>query len=186
MIEPIEPEVAPNQSSEAPPLDEGKPVVLPSPTRPLLGPALWIGGATLWAYVVAGQFVLRADMPEVLGIGFVVGVMVSTAYLACGRSLERLPARGAEAQRARFVKPTWVGVAVAAGVVVLISLLLTRAGDGPAMLLLLLISLAGVVLGKRFTGRPLTPLRGGRRALGVVLWITSVVLALMVVTSAVG
>lgn len=154
-------------------------------TRPLLGPAAWIGGTTLWSYVVAGQFVLRANMPEVLGIAFVVGVLVTTAYVACRRSLELLPARGEDEQKARFVKPTWVGVAAAAGVVFVASLVASGLGDAPAMLLLLIASGGGVVFGQLWTGRPRERLRAGRRALGVVAWAAAVVLGLVVVLSAV-
>lgn len=183
------PEVVPEDQfarNEAPTINEQKPeLAFRAPTRPLLGPALWIAGATLWAYVVAGQFVLRAQMPEVLGIGFVVGVLVSTAYLACGRSLELLPARGAEEQKRRFVKPTWVGVLVAAGAVLVFSLIFARAGDGPVMLFLLVSSLVGVILGKRFTGRPRVRLSLGRRVLGFGLWLAAVLLALIVILSAV-
>lgn len=183
------PEVVPDDQfarNEPATINEQKPeLAFRAPTRPLLGPALWIAGATLWAYVVAGQFVLRAQMPEVLGIGLVVGVLVTTAYLACGRSLELLPARGAEEQRRRFVKPTWVGVVVAAGAVLVFSLIFSGAGDGPVMLFLLLASLVGVILGKRFTGRPRTQLSFGRRVLGVGLWLSAVLLALIVILSAV-
>ena len=154
-------------------------------TRPVLGPALWIASTTLWSYVISGQFVLRSGMPEVLGVGLVVGVLVSTAYLACGRSLELLPARGQEARKARFVKPTWIGVALAAGVLLLTSLVFSRASDGVTMLFLFVLTLVGVVFGKRFTGRPQQRLRGARRALGVGLWIAAVVLSLVVILSAV-
>jgi hypothetical protein len=153
-------------------------------TRPVLGPAAWIGGATLWSYVVAGQFVLRANMPEVLGVALVAGVLVTTAYVACGRSLELMPARNGEEQKARFVKPTWVGFAAAAGIVLLASLVASGIGDAAAMLLLLLASGAGVVVGQRWTGRPRKQLSGGRRALAIVAWVAAVVLALVVVLSA--
>lgn len=171
---------------EPPTINEQKPeLAFRTATRPLLGPALWIAGATLWAYVVAGQFVLRARMPEVLGLGFVLGVLVTTAYVACERSLELLPARGAEEQRRRFVKPTWVGFVMAAGAVLVFSLIFSRAGDGLVMLLLLLSSLAAVMSGKRFTGRAGKRLPFWRRVLGVGLWLAALLLALTVVLSTV-
>jgi hypothetical protein len=161
------------------------PVALHAATRPLLGPATWIGGTTLWSYVVAGQFVLRAGTPEVLGVGFVVGVLVSTAYVACRRSLELLPAIGEDARKARFLRPTWRGVGVAAAVVLVASLAWSRAGDGPTMLFLLATSCACVVLGKHYTGKPRTRLRTRWRVLGIVAWVAAVALSLMVVVSAV-
>jgi hypothetical protein len=161
------------------------PVALRAPTRPLLGPATWIGGTTLWSYVVAGQFVLRAGTAEVLGVAFVVGVLVSTAYVACRRSLELLPAIGEDARKARFVRPTWMGVALAAAVVLVASLAWSRAGDGPTMLFLLATSCACVVLGKHYTGKPRTRLRTRWRVLGIVAWVAAVALSLVVVVSAV-
>jgi hypothetical protein len=161
-------------------VEQPKPAELPlqAATRPLLGPATWVAGAALWSYVVAGQLVVRVGMPELLGIAFVLGVLVTTAYVACGRSLELLPVRGEDARRARFVKPTWVGVALAAALVFVAALVGAGVGDGAAMLFLLVASCAGVVLGKRFTGRPPERLRGSWRAVGVIAWVAAVTLSL--------
>jgi hypothetical protein len=42
--------------------------------RPLLAQALWLSGAALWAYVVAGELVVNLSLPELLGL---VGVLAS-------------------------------------------------------------------------------------------------------------
>ena len=158
-----------------------------APTRPTLGPALWLGGATLWAYVVAGQFVVLAGMPEVLGLAFVCAVFVSAAFLAVSRTLELMPATGAEERKARVVRPAAFGVGFALAAIVFAAMLGSSSSDtdGLAMLGLMFLGGVGVIAGKRFTGRPLERVSGGRRAFGIALWVMALGLTLMVVASAV-
>ena len=120
-------------------------------------------------------------LPEVLGIAFVVGVLVTTAYVACGRSLELLPDRG-ETTEARFGEPTWsesrpqlgfVRSSLVASGLAMLKRCCCCGSEG-----------AGVVVGQRGTGDRASRAER-RRALGVLAWAAGVVLGLVVVLSAV-
>jgi hypothetical protein len=48
---------------------------------PHLAQALWMFGALLWGYVVIGEFVVRYEMPELLGL---LSLLASLGYAALG------------------------------------------------------------------------------------------------------
>ena len=63
--------------------------------RPLLGPSIWIFGATLWAYAVMGEWVINFDLSERLAFLSVIAVFAiswysSTGYVPGGKLREKI------------------------------------------------------------------------------------------------
>ncbi len=86
------------KTNQAPPPEQSPSLRDPSKSafagdvrRPLLGPSLWIFGALLWAYVVAGEFVVVADFPELIAILGVLLVYATSWFMAVqGKRSEEL------------------------------------------------------------------------------------------------
>lgn len=171
------PQDAPEEPSpvEAPPPLEAlqeRPARAPSP---VVGPALWVSGVLLWAYVVMGQFTTSwfshaAPLGEAAAT---LGVVLATAIalrVAVGRSLHaregKIPGRAAR-----------VGLLalLLAFLVVTVLSVIARATtadlDGLVMAVLTTIALAAFLNGRRLTGPAPVPPTHRQRVFGALLWV---------------
>jgi hypothetical protein len=76
--------------SDAAPVEPEQPTFKRQREWPLCGPALWIFGAVLWAYIVAGELAVRADsaLVEALGAIAVLATLFANWYTAVQRNAE--------------------------------------------------------------------------------------------------
>lgn len=180
-------EEAGNVPSNAPTGDAPMPTVAPAPAvappRPLLGPALRIFGALLWAYVVFGQFTTSWIDDRPLGEGWaLLGVLATTAtvaVLAMRRSVRVTPT-GALG----IVRRTAAAVAIAllAWLATVAFVTVTRAFDGDTKnaVALVIVALAASIFGLRMNRDPRgTQGTHGRRVVQVMIWITLAVVTLV-------
>ena len=142
-------------------------------TRPVLGPALWLFGAMLWAYVIVGQLVVEEGFPEMLGLLGLLFVIGVTWFFAIERSFSEDPPTP-ETRLARIVRP----FALAFGLWLLTTLLSTVIGmstfgnlDSAITLTLWSFSLIPFFVGRRMTGGRAASIDKSRRPLGILLWI---------------
>lgn len=142
--------------------------------EPTLGPALWLFGTTLWAYVVAGQLVVSQDFPEpvaVLGVLFAVGV---SWFFAIEQSfLVEEPSRETRLQRIFLPLGMALGLWLATLLMSAVIGLTSRDDiDSAITLSLWLLSLVPFFVGRRISkGTSRSVQDGARRALGILLWI---------------
>lgn len=142
----------------------------PSATRLLMGASLWTYGALLWAYVVMGEWVLGAKLPEVLGLGVVL-MSFGLAWSASVRD-----ARRAGADRWKLVTPGVTGLVLFALTIALASLLFasSRRGSVAATTVgLWLFAAAVYAAGRVLTARRKAKLSGWQLARSIALWVLS-------------
>lgn len=148
----------------------------------VLGPALWLFGTTLWAYLVAGQLVVTQDFPEplaALGVLFALGV---AWYFAIEHSfLVEAPSKETR------VKRLFAPLGIALGLWLATLLLGTVVGltsnediDSTITLGLWLLSLVPFFVGRRMTRVAAPSLQdGARRALSILLWLGAGIVTLV-------
>jgi hypothetical protein len=176
-----------------PPADAMVPLTMKAPSRaiPVLGPALWLFGVLLWAFVAMGALVTLSSptgrgplLEEGLGVMFVVAAMLTALIAAVRRSLEFAPTRSSAATVARasvvvlLALPAWL-------ILTMIAAAIGRASstnlDKPITL-----SLLGVAGVAAFAGRWL--LRGSsgartqqQRVIAGALWTVIVLVTVLAV-----
>ena len=134
--------------------------------RPLLGPSLWVAGASLWAYVVMGELVVEARFPETLAVAVVFGAY-AVAWL---RSV-----RGAGSVALAFAP----GIAgpLLCGALVLLTMMLagsSRRSDVETVTVgLWLIGAATYFVGRRVTALPRPEPSRLRRGGTIAVWLVS-------------
>jgi hypothetical protein len=151
------------------------------PSRPMLGPSLWLFGALLWAYVVAGELVVRSSFPEPLGWLGLMFVLGTTWFFAIERSfVEDPPVPNERAKR------VFVPLAAAIGLWLATLILSTVIGattpgdlDGLITVGLWLFSLAPFFVGRRMTGTQHPAIDPSRRPLAILLWIGATLVTLV-------
>lgn len=152
------------------------------PLHPVLGPALWLFGTALWAYVVVGQLVVGEGFPEPLGaLGAVFAVGVSWYFAVEQSFLTEEPTP--KTRLARILAP----LGIALGLWLATTLLGTAIGlanrdniDSVITLGLWLFSLIPFFVGRRMTrGARRSPQEMGRRAVGILLWVGAALVTLV-------
>lgn len=149
------------------------PATTPPPSQ--LMQTLWISGALLWAYVVSGEYVIRADLPEVLGVLGVLGALAASWH----KATSSLPA-----------DPLWpralpglLALGLGAAVVIFGLIVADALHFGHSELFGLVLLALGVLsyfAGRRLTKLPAAlPASRGRRAISVVLWMIASVATLI-------
>jgi hypothetical protein len=150
----------------------------PRKSRPVLGPALILLGAMLWAYVVMGTFTtswLSGSAP--LREGFAVMGVVFVTVCAWIFALRRSRPDPARAARGPVARSAAIGLAALGLWVlcVLLAILLGIAIPAPGFIEAVLLIVAGVAafVGHRWTAPPgpPPPLSPGRRAATAAMWI---------------
>ncbi|HWA77913.1 MAG TPA: hypothetical protein VG937_36515 [Polyangiaceae bacterium] len=151
------------------------------PTRPVLGPSLWLFGALLWAYVIAGELVVRSGFPEPLGWLGVLFVLGVTWFFAIERSfVEDPPAPNERLKRALSPLVAALGLWIATLIVSTLIGATSRGDlDGLITVGLWLLSLAPFFGGRRMTGNRRPPIDPSRRPLGILLWIGAALVTLV-------
>ncbi len=156
----------------------------PSATpRPLLGPALRIYGALLWAYVVFGQFTTSWIDDRPLGEGWaLLGVLATTATVAV--LAVRTSVHVAPTTALGIVRRTAAAVAIAllAWFSTVAGLTVTRAlnGDLKNAAALVFVALVASVVGLRMNRDPARDAAmHGRRVVQVMIWVTLSVVTLV-------
>jgi hypothetical protein len=149
---------------------------------PRLGPALWMAGVLLWAYVALGRLIVNQGFPEGVGAVVVLGCFAIAAYSSLEQSLRAEPLENRDARRARIVQALLLGFGLFCGAVSLAIIVGLTSGDDldePLTYVLVLLALAGIVFGKRATSTAGAPVALQRRALSVGLWFCGVLLTLL-------
>lgn len=126
------------------------------PRRTLFESALFVSGCLLWAYVVFGELVVEASLPEVPAALLVIACGVGAAIYAGRRGLAAEPAPEEQRSR-RFVVPALAAVLLVAALVFAVSLLARASGifpDGPVTVLLLVAGVAAAAWGRNRLGGP--------------------------------
>jgi hypothetical protein len=148
----------------------------------VLGPALWLFGTALWAYLVAGQLVVTQDFPEPLAAFGVLFALGAAWYFAIEHSfLAQQPSK--ETRLMRIFAPLgiaflfWLATLLVGTVIGLSS---NEDIDSLITLGLWLSSLIPFFVGRRMTrvAAP-SPQDGARRALGILLWVGAAVVTLV-------
>jgi hypothetical protein len=155
------------------------------PSRPLLGPGLWLFGTALWAYVIVGQLVVAQDFPEPLGAVGVLFAFGVAWYFAIELSFAADPPPP-HARSSRILLPAAIAFSFWFGTAVIAALIgASGAGsDAPLTVGLWLFSLVPFFIGRRMTHpgwRP--PADTARRVVGVLLWVGAVLVTLVALVS---
>lgn len=152
------------------------------PTHSVLGPALWLFGTTLWAYVVVGQLVVVQDFPEPIGVIGALFTIAASWYFAIEQSFltdEPTP----KTRLPRILAP----LGIALGLWLATTLLSAAIGhassdniDSVITLALWLFSLIALFVGRRMiSGTLRAPQDSARRALGILLWLGAALVTLV-------
>jgi hypothetical protein len=151
------------------------------PSRPLLGPSLWLFGALLWAYVIVGELVVRSGFPEPLGWLGVLFVLGVTWFFAIERSFgEDAPAPHERLKRALSPLAAAVGLWLATLILSTVIGATTPGNlDGLITVGLWLFSLGPFFVGRRMTGTQRPAIDPSRRPLGILLWIGATLVTLV-------
>ncbi len=173
-----------------PPAQEPEPVpalvnaVQARPSRPLLGPSLWVAGVLLWAYVVMGIFTTtrlpftakRLPMPEETALVLVIAAYATAGVLAVRRSLA--VADGESGRRAGVIAAGAIGFWM---LFVFAAMVLAMLGfpEGLVSFFLILWSGFAVWRGRRLTNRSTLPDPGENRVVTIAMWIGAVVASLV-------
>jgi hypothetical protein len=133
-----------------------------APRRSAVGEALFVSGVLLWSFVVMGELTTsyapgRHQMlvGEALAVVFVLTTTAATWGAAVRRNLALSPAT---AERAVYLRATAIAIAALMlwGLVVYVATAMGKAAsrnvDGPITLMLLVLSLAGSLVGRRMAG----------------------------------
>jgi hypothetical protein len=149
---------------------------------PLLGPALWIFGAVLWAYVVAGELSVRTDsaLVEALGAVAVLATLGANGYAAmqCGPHGRKWELR---------ILPGVIAVALwvlVLGVLTRVSGAPTRSEVEGITVALWIVSFVAFLLGRYLTGPSRRSLAPRGRFGRIVLWTISALVTLIALGSA--
>ena len=151
-------------------------------TRPLLGPALWTGGVTLWSYVAFGRLVVNQGFPEAAAFPIVIFCFAVSAYLSLERSFAVEPPLTSREGRGRIVRTLVLATGLFLGSVSLAIMIgLTSNEDLDALLSLFLtvLGIAAIFVGRRGVQARWLAEGAAQRALGVLLWIASIALTLL-------
>jgi hypothetical protein len=153
------------------------------------GPMLQLLGVTLWAYVVMGQLVTTYAPGKhslLLGEGtavlFVLVASVVTWLVAVRKSLVASPAPGTGGRVARAVvigmlaSMSWCTVTAGAAVT---GKAAAKNADGTVTVMLLVISIAALVYGRRLSPAPEAMPTQRARVVGRVLWTGAALLTLV-------
>jgi len=119
--------------------------------HPKLGPALWIFGAFVWTFAVAGEFTTAGFVGEGVATVTVLVVTGVTAAIAVGRSLVTEP--GKVARRFALTAALTLALSIVFAVSLVFCLqLLNMASDIAVTLFLLIVGVAAVWRGRGWTG----------------------------------
>lgn len=164
----------PSPVEPPPPLEalQQRPARAPSP---VVGPALWVSGVLLWAYVVMGQFTTSwfshaAPLGEPAAT---LGVVLATAIalrVAVGRSLSARDGK----MPGRAVRVGLLALLLGFLVVTVLSVIAratTADLDGLVMAVLVTIAFAAFLNGRRLTGPAPVPPTHRQRVFGALLWV---------------
>jgi hypothetical protein len=164
-------------------LDSDNARALQPPTRSyVFGPALWMLGALIWAFTVAGEFTTAGIIGEGVAVLGVLGVTITAGIFAIRRQLDSM-AKDRRLWGSTVAKT--LGIFALLVLVVGFPLSVLQAGSDVGMtLLLLLIGVCVAWLGSRFTAPGKNPPRAALRlsllAMAVVLSIATIVHVLAV------
>jgi len=149
--------------------------------HPVLGPGLWLFGAALWAYLVAGELVVMRGFPEILALLGVLFAVVVTWFFAIEHSfLTEAPTD--ETRTRRLFAPLgialglWLSTLLVSAVIGLTS---NVDLDGLITVGLWLFSLVPFFVGRRMTRSPHASQDSARRALAILLWLGSSLVTLV-------
>lgn len=148
---------------------------------PRLGPALWMAGVLLWAYVVVGRLIVSHGFPEGVGAIIVLMSFATAAYFSLEQSRVVDPPEPGGA-RARIAQAVLLAIGLfLGGVALAIMVGLTSHDDldEPLTYVLLLFSLAGIIFGKRATSDKSVRRDLQRRALSAFLWLGGALVTLL-------
>jgi hypothetical protein len=186
------PDDAPSAPYRAAAAMEPVPPFLPraSPAVTVWGPVLWTFGVVLWSYVVMGQLVTSyapGGRSLLLGEGAAVFFVLVASFvawlLAVRRSLLAQPASGTAGRLARAVilgmlaSMSWCTVTAGAAVA---GKSAAKNADGSITVLLLVVSIAALLYGRRLSARRDVDTTSQRaRALSRIAWAGAALLTLV-------
>lgn len=154
--------------------------------RPILGPGLWIGGVLLWAYVVAGEFIVGMELPEGVGaLALLVSVGLASVF-AIRQAALAVPADPSD-RLFRIGGPIGIAVALFFAVLVLFTAIGQASDDGLGAEITLVLwcgSLVAFVAGRRLTNPDRSRTRQSGRTVGFFLWIAAGFLTLVALVRA--
>ena len=151
-------------------------------TRPLLGPALWTAGVTLWSYVAFGRLVVNQGFPEVAAFPIVMFCFAVSAYVSLERSFAVEPPLTPREGRGRIVRTLALATGLFFGSVSLAVMIGLTSNEDLDALLSLFLTVLGIVaffVGRRGVQARWLAEGAAQRALGVLLWIASIALTLL-------
>jgi hypothetical protein len=161
----------------------------PSSAVTVWGPMLQLLGVTLWSYVVMGQLVTAYApgkhsllMGEGTAVLFVLVASFVAWLLAVRRSLVASPAPGTGGRVARAVivgmlaSMSWCTVTAGAAIA---GKSAAKNADGSITVMLLVVSIAAIVYGRRLSPAPDTQSSQRARVIGRVLWTGAALLTLV-------
>jgi hypothetical protein len=178
----------PSGAYRTPPFDTAPPVHLPPTRRPwvILGPALSVFAAALWAFVVAGQFTTSWTTGAPLGQGAAIAFVLLVTLAAWIAGL-RAGQAAAAARNLGFLVARGIGVAFLAWVLFVLHLIaatvagnvLSKSHDVLIPFVLVAVATVAAVAGPRITS-PVRPIRShGAKVALTVLWIGGALLTLL-------
>jgi hypothetical protein len=135
---------------------------------PIVGPALWIFGALLWAYAVIGELIVQLEFPELVGVVIVLAAVARAWFV----TVRHLPPKARRSVRALL--PVLLALLSWVLFLAIVSMVLGGGGRSEIEAVTLLLWAVGViayVFGRRLTRAPAPATARFGRAGAIAAWV---------------